>query len=239
MVVGAVVLVAVATIGLAIDSARNPVSRAGGQHRSVAAQNGTVKPGNPKQSNGFEVPEEGVLVGDRAAPTTIDIFNEPLCPACGTFVTTYSSDIQRAIDDKRIAVRFHLLNFLDDESASGDYSTRAIAASYCVAAAGADSPGDDGQLYVSFYAGLFAPDFQPTEGGLADHTDGDLAALAERVGASADAVECIRSRQLRIAAVTLGADAMVKLANLGEVSTPSVFDGTRQVRITPGWLDAL
>ncbi|HEX7321725.1 MAG TPA: DsbA family protein [Mycobacterium sp.] len=236
LVAGAVAVVAVTTIGLAIGSARYPVSRADGHHRPVTMPTGTAQPGKPKQPNAVGLPEEGVLVGDRDAPTTIDVFNEPLCPACGTFVTTYSSDIARAIDDKRVAVRFHLLDFLDDESVSGDYSTRAIAASYCVAGAGLD---DNGALYVSFYAGLFAPDFQPTEGGLADHTDADLAALAERVGANADAVECIRSRQLRVAAVALGAKAMIKLANLGEVSTPAVFDGTRQVRIAPGWLDTL
>jgi hypothetical protein len=41
-------------------------------------------------------------------------------------------EIQRAVNDK-IAVRYHLLDVANNQSANGDYSTRAIAASFCVA----------------------------------------------------------------------------------------------------------
>ena len=122
--------------------------------------------------------DDGVLVGSPAARTIIDVFDEPICPACGAFVRSSSAQIQQAVDARRIAVRYHLLNFLDEDSASKSYSTRAVAASYCVAA------GKDPKVYQDFYAGLFAADFQPQENGSIDPTDDDLASLADRTGAA-------------------------------------------------------
>ena len=82
-----------------------------------------------------------MYVGSSAASTTIDIFNEPICPPCGSFIRSNSADIDTAVNNKKLAVRYHLLNFLDDKSHSKTYSTRAVAASYCVAAQ------DDPKLY--------------------------------------------------------------------------------------------
>ena len=92
------------------------------------------------------------------------------------------ADIRRAVNDKKIAVRYHLLNQLDRQSASGDYSTRAVAASFCVADTG------DPDHYQAFYAALFASDFQPKKkpkketDTSTDRTDADLAQLAQRTG---------------------------------------------------------
>ncbi len=71
--------------------------------------------------------------------------------------------------DKQLAVRYHLLNFLDDQSHSKNYSTRAVAASYCVAGQ------NDPKLYASFYSALFGSDFQPQENAASDRTDAELA----------------------------------------------------------------
>ena len=111
---------------------------------------------------------------------TIDIFNEPICPPCGSFIRSNASDIESAVNNKKLAVRYHLLNFLDDKSHSKNYSTRAVAATYCVAAQ------NDPKLYSDFYSGLFASNFQPAEDAAEDRTDGELAQLAKTVGADAE-----------------------------------------------------
>ena len=77
--------------------------------------------------------DDGVRIGYPTAPVTIDIFDEPICPPCSRFVTSSSADLQRAVNAGKIVLRYHLLNFLDGRSASGDYSTRAVAASFCIA----------------------------------------------------------------------------------------------------------
>jgi serine/threonine-protein kinase len=173
------------------------------------------------------------MVGRSDAPKTIDVFDEPICPPCGEFVTSYSADIGQAVAAGKIAVRYHLLNFLDSASASGTYSTRAIAASYCVAV-------KDPNAYSAFYAGIFAPAFQPKEKASTDRTDAELANLAQAVGAGPGSTACIRSGEQVAIAGTKATNAGALLQQLSAaVSTPQVYEGTRRVDISAGWVDAL
>jgi serine/threonine-protein kinase len=178
---------------------------------------------------------DGVMIGYPDAPTTIDIFDEPMCEPCGRFVTASSADIQRAMNAKKIDVRYHLLNFLDRRSASRDYSTRAIAATYCVAEA------KDPKMYTNFYVDIFASNFQPTEGMGINRTDAELADLAESVGAPKRVGDCIHSGRLVGTARTAAQNAAAALKKLGSpVITPTVFDGGSEVDATiPGWVDDL
>jgi len=178
--------------------------------------------------------DDGVQIGYPNARTTIDVFDEPLCPHCARFVTSSAADIERAVDAHKISVRYHLLNFLDHDSPSHDYSTRAVAASYCVAASG------DPKVYTNFYVDLFADNFQPAIGATTDHGDADLADLARSVGAGA-ATDCIQSGQLVNTAKTKATNGEAHLAQLvAEVSTPRVFNGTTEIDTSqPGWVDRL
>ena len=178
---------------------------------------------------------DGVLIGSPAARTTIDVFDEPICPACGVFVRSSSTQIEQAVDARRIAVRYHLLNFLDEDSASKTYSTRAVAASYCVAAE------NRAKTYTDFYAGLFAADFQPHEYGTTDPSDDDLANLAEKSGASPYSSQCIRNGKLLDSARTKGTQGYTSLQALSpSAATPAVFNGKEEVNTSdPNWVDAL
>ena len=189
----------------------------------------------PANTVKLQVLDDGVSVGAADAPTTIDVFNEPICPKCADFIRSYSTDLQTAIDGKKITVRYHLLNLLDDASASRDYSTRALAASLCVAST------DDPKLYTDFYAGLFANDFQPEENGSTDPSDSDLADLAESLGASNAVKICITSGQNLSAAKTKASNASHTLESLmSEPTTPQVFNGTTQIDTSDSsWLDNL
>jgi serine/threonine-protein kinase len=191
-------------------------------------------PPPPPDAVELRVLDDGVFVGSSAAPTTIDIFNEPICPPCGSFIRSFASDIDTAVNNKKLAVRYHLLNFLDDKSHSKNYSTRAVAATYCVAGQ------NDPKLYAAFYSGLFASDFQPQEGAAEDRTDSELAQLAKTVGVDTNAIACIKSGDDVGTAKAKSAGAATTLSGLNASGTPFVWDGKKAVNYQDqGWLTRL
>ncbi|KBZ61822.1 serine/threonine-protein kinase pknE [Mycobacterium [tuberculosis] TKK-01-0051] len=191
-------------------------------------------PPPPPDAVALRVLDDGVFVGSSAAQTTIDVFNEPICPPCGSFIRSNATDIDTAVNNKKLAVRYHLLNFLDDKSHSQDYSTRAVAATYCVAGQ------NDPKVYVDFYSGLFASNFQPQEGAAEDRTDGELAQLAKTVGADAAVVACIKSGDDIGTAKAKAANGYSTLSADNANSTPFVWDGTTAVNYqNPAWLTKL
>jgi protein-disulfide isomerase len=182
----------------------------------------------------LRVLDDGVYVGSSAAPITVDIFNEPICPPCGSFIRSNAGDIDTAINNKKLAVRYHLLDFLNDKSHSQNYSTRAVTATYCVAAQ------SDPKIYTDFYSGLFASNFAPQEGGAEDRTDGELAQLAKTVGADAGVITCIKSGDDVGTGKTKAANGYAALSGLNANATPFVWDGTTAVNYQdPAWLTKL
>ncbi|OBJ60452.1 serine/threonine protein kinase PknE [Mycobacterium asiaticum] len=182
----------------------------------------------------LNVLNDGVFVGSSAAVATIDVFNEPICPPCGAFIRSYAGDIDAAVANKKLAVRYHLLNFLDDRSHTQNYSTRAVAASYCVAGQ------NDPKVYTNFYSALFGSDFQPQEGAASDRTDAELARLAQSVGANANATNCIKSGMDLGTAKIKANNSSATLAGFNAQGTPFVWDGSGGVDLqNPNWLTKL
>ncbi|WP_254854194.1 DsbA family protein [Nocardia donostiensis] len=166
-----------------------------------------------------------IRLGRTDAAKTIDLYEDPLCPACGSLEHLYGQEIAQKMDEGKLAVRYRFVNFLDPRSESKDYSTRAIAALQCVASAGS------GPTYAKFHHALFT-DRQPEEGG-ADLSNNDLAALAAEVGAPEPAHQCITSGERIAAAKTDAAAATDDLtAALDDnAATPSVFDGETRLDV--------
>lgn len=188
----------------------------------------------PPDAVELRVLDDGVSVGSSVAPVTIDIFNEPICPPCGSFIRSNAGDIDSAVNNKKLAVRYHLLDFLNDKSHSKTYSTRAVAATYCVAAQ------NDPKLYTEFYAGLFASNFQPAENAPEDRADGELAQLAKTVGVDAGVIDCIKAGNDVGTAKAKSAAGDTTLAGLNATGTPFVWDGTKAVNYQdPTWLTKL
>jgi serine/threonine protein kinase, bacterial len=195
---------------------------------------GPSKPSAAPDAVELRVLDDGVLVGSSAAPITIDIFNEPMCPPCGSFIRSNAGDIETAVNNKKLAVRYHLLAFLDDKSHSKNYSTRAVAATYCVAGQ------NDPKLYLNFYSGIFASSFQPQEGAPEDRTDGELAQLAKTVGVDADAINCIKAGDDMATAKTKADAADTTLAGFNASGTPFVWDGNKSLNYQDAtWLTKL
>ncbi|KDA07085.1 DSBA oxidoreductase [Microbacterium sp. CH12i] len=110
----------------------------------------------------------------------IDTFVDFMCPACNAFEQQYGEKLQQAAANNDITLNVHPISILDHLSRNTEYSTRAAAASYCVAEKASES-------YLDFFNLLFEK--QPAENstGL---TDDELSAFAEQVGAGA-AAGCI------------------------------------------------
>jgi protein-disulfide isomerase len=165
-----------------------------------------------------------ILLGRPDAAKTIDMYEDPLCPSCGALERLYGQEIAQKIDEGKLAVRYHLVTFLDSKSKSKDYSTRAVAANECVAETGS------GPVYSKFHALLFTTK-QPKEGE-ADLGNEAIADVAKEAGASADAVQCISSAAELGDARIHAQLARVSLTEVnGEVATPAVFDGKDKVDV--------
>jgi protein-disulfide isomerase len=168
---------------------------------------------------------------------TIDVFEDALCPICSAFETQFGQQISQEIDSGSLAVNFHMLNFLNASSFSGDYSTRAAAALLCVAQESGSQPG----LYMAYHSALFNSDNQPAEQGTEDLTNEQLASLATSVGAPAAATTCISSGQNVDAAAASAATSSATLsAATGQVATPTVLvNGAPVKQLTTDWLTTL
>ncbi|WP_324197336.1 DsbA family protein [Nocardia cyriacigeorgica] len=170
-------------------------------------------------------PDGAIVLGRPGVTKIIDVFEDPLCPGCGALEHIFGQEIAQKLDEGKLAIRYRFVNFLDDKSGSGDYSTRAIAALQCVAADGS------GPTYAAFHDALFTTR-QPKEGG-SDLSNDDLAALARDTGATPAAADCIttgaRLDAAKINAVTADADLTTLLDD--DAATPSVFDGTTKIDV--------
>jgi len=166
------------------------------------------------------VSDDGVVeLGVPGAPRTVDIFEDPMCPFCGELEVKHGQELAQKIDEGTIAVRYHMvvLPQLNQLSASGDYSSRAVAASRCVA------ESSDAIVYSAFHAELFSTEFQPEENGETDHSNAELAEMATRNGASTSVADCITSGSAADVASADAETARAALAAAGAAGTPGVL----------------
>jgi protein-disulfide isomerase len=166
--------------------------------------------------------EGAVLAG--AAPAdqpTIDIYEDPLCPACGHLEQQIGTQLRAALAGNQVTVRYHLINFLDPLSQPPGYPLLAANAMLCAAEAG---------IFPDYHASLYAA--QPREG-TSGYTPEDLAQLGIALGAPADFTTCVRSgrysQQVRDQLAAFRADSRLRVPLPGgapSLGTPTVvIDG--------------
>ena len=193
--------------------------------QSVSVRDDGYGPVHDPGVNALLDSDGAIVLGKLDAKTTIDVYEDPLCPGCGSLEHVYGQEIAHRIDEGALAVRYRLVNFFDDKSGSKDYSTRAVAANECVANYG------DGPLYSKFHSRLFTTDQPDESGGTLDN--GQLADIAKQVGAPDDVSQCITKGQ-RVDSARNHADAALnelKSALGGKVKTPTVFKGTDEIDV--------
>lgn len=186
-------------------------------------------------------PSAGSEPSAGAAPTTSDgavvvgtgaqritVYLDFLCPACQKFETLYGADITAAARSGRLTVEYRPVTYLDRQSASGDYSSRAARA-FLAAGRGGTDPA------LGFLTSMFLS--QPDEGGSSDLTDAEIARLAEASGSAEPVVTAIRTGATGIDGKAVGAANMTLLTAAGGTGTPTVLHNGAQVAINdPGWL---
>lgn len=171
------------------------------------------------------------IVGERTAPETIDVFEDFNCPHCKEFEESSGPAIQAKVTEGTVRVRYHMLNFLDSESESGDFSSRGAGAILCVAR------NDDRDAFWKLHSALFEKSGD-------DPSNAEIAALATDAGASPAAQKCITDGALVDEARAMADESSTQLANSndGDVATPSVLSAGSQVdgiMDGPSWLDEL
>lgn len=174
-------------------------------------------------------------IGDPAAPEQIELFLDPLCPFSGKMIRDQGAEIGRRLEAGRLHIDLRFVNFLEKYSASGNYDTRAIYATYLVADHSRSSA-----ITWQFIEQIYAADQQPKEKGATDLSNDQLAGLADRVGAPQSAQDMIRlGLPIPFDAHTIAADNLPVLRAFPEPGVPLVvIDGT-PVDGNSDWLDQL
>ncbi|WP_114855096.1 thioredoxin domain-containing protein [Brachybacterium sp. YJGR34] len=118
---------------------------------------------------------------DSGAPV-LEVHLDFMCPYCGQFEDINGADLEQLVADEEATVHLVPRRFLDTQSSSGDYSSRAAAAMVCVYE-------DDPANVLPFQQLMF--ENQPAEGS-AGLDDEQIWGYAQEAGAS-DAVESCMS----------------------------------------------
>jgi protein-disulfide isomerase len=118
--------------------------------------------------------DDGTAFAVGSGPVTVDIYEDFMCPACGTFEEATGPALKQLAGEGRITLRFHPVAILDRFSNGTEYSTRSAAASAAAAQEG---------KFTEYHEVLFAN--QPAEGsdGLSDEK---LIELGKSVGLTSD-----------------------------------------------------
>jgi protein-disulfide isomerase len=208
-------------------------------------QNASPVTDHPKSISSVSTVKDGIVtvagVTPAAGSVSIDLYEDGICPACQAFEGQFGQQIMKAVDEGKLTVHYHFLNFLDPKSASKDYSTRASAAFQCVGAVPtAEAPKG---LFLNFHTTMFTSGTQPAEDGNADLSNADIATIALKTGAPESAATCITSGQNIAQAKTTaaaGAATLTALAPNGAYGTPSATkDGKLLDLNDPAWLTNL
>lgn len=130
---------------------------------------------------------DAISIGDPNAFGQIDLYVDPLCPYSGEMIRTQGDEIGKRIEAGTLRVNLRYVDFLDKNSASGTYDRRAIYATYAVA-----SQSQASDTTWRFVEQIYSADLQPNEKGSTDLSNDQLADVADRIGAPAQAQDLIR-----------------------------------------------
>lgn len=115
----------------------------------------------------------------------LEIHLDFMCPHCGEFEEINSEDLSTMVENEEATVHIVPRNFMDPQSKSGDYSSRAANALVSVY-------GDDPANALAFQKLMFAN--QPGAEGLSDE---QIQAFAEEAGASEQAISDLKAETYR------------------------------------------
>jgi protein-disulfide isomerase len=177
----------------------------------------------------YPVTVDGTVVtaGRPAAPVTVDVYEDYLCPACERFENRYGDELTAALNAGQVKVDYHAIAILDARTDPPGYSTLAANAALCAVPAG---------IWPTYHHRLFAD--QPAEGS-AGMTAAQLTAIGTELGAGPAFGQCVAANGNAgaIAAATEAAASNPALQTDGQFGTPTAAVGGRKIDISDqDWL---
>ncbi|MEV7119011.1 DsbA family protein [Kitasatospora griseola] len=81
----------------------------------VVVQNQRSKPETPTAAPAGTIGDKNLIipVGAANAPSTLTVYEDPRCPACGAFERTFSPTIDQLEDAGKVFVNYHIVSFID------------------------------------------------------------------------------------------------------------------------------
>lgn len=129
-----------------------------------------VRPAHTQGENGTEI-----VIGDKNAPETLEVFEDIRCPACASFEQTSGAALAEDVADGRYKVRFTLYSFIDD-AAGGEGSKNALSALGAALDVGPDA-------FLAYKAALYSAEHHPDERVDTYAKDAELLKVAREVPA--------------------------------------------------------
>jgi protein-disulfide isomerase len=211
-----------------------------GKKQDPVAQADGAPPAATAEVSGVPVALEAqtgtVVVGKDDAKATIDVYEDFLCPICGTFEKQFGKAVEDGVTSGKLKVRYHIVNLLDAQSKPAGYSLLSAGAALSVAK---NSP----EKFPGFHDSLFAA--QPHEGG-AGYTADQLVQLGKNLGVGGSYEQDVRGgafdETVKAAFKTAGSDPALRRSDGGKsyFGTPTVTSGGKIVDTRDqNWLAAL
>ncbi|MEU7434186.1 thioredoxin domain-containing protein [Streptomyces sioyaensis] len=139
------VLAVAGGIGYAVLKANEPTGW------EAAKEAKLVTPAHTQGKNGTEI-----LIGDKNAKQTLEIFEDVRCPACSAFEQSSGKALVKDIEDGRFRARFTMYTFIDDAQGGGQGSKNALSA---LGAALNVSP----EAFLKYKSALYSAKYHPDE----------------------------------------------------------------------------
>lgn len=173
--------------------------------------------------------DNGVVVaGKDSAKVKIEIYEDFMCPYCGDLERGSGKQMQKAMNDGTLQIRYHIVDLLNGSSTPPGYSDRATNI-----ALGTVAEGKFPQFHWSLYH------HQPAEGG-PGYSDDQMVDLASRLGVNKDKIAKIAKDGTY---KKYPAQQLKDFQAAGFQGTPTVVENGKQVQISDlksaDWLNQL
>ncbi|AHH94518.1 thioredoxin domain-containing protein [Kutzneria viridogrisea] len=212
LVVAAIVIVAVTLKSKEVDKNKLEaigVAKAASEYQATVGDDGVITAGKPD------------------AKVKVDVWEDFICPACGEFEKRDNAQIDKALAEGKLQVRYHIVNMLDRSSVPAGYSTLAGNATLAAAKAG---------KFADYHSSLF--NSQPREGS-EGYTADQLINLGQRIGITGDQFANDVRNSTYTSKVTANYDAVKEQP--WYKGTPTVRSGDTSIDVLKDgqWLDKL
>ena len=176
-----------------------------------------------------------VVAGKDDAKTTLDFYEDFLCPFCRQFEENNAAALDAKLADGSLRIRYHLVTILNEQSDPPGYSLDAANAGLCAA---------DNARFPAYFASLYAA--QPAEGARG-YDKSQLTDLGTRLGITTpDFATCVSTGRYNADIQSAEAQATAlpylqrDIQGRKTFSTPTIALGERLIDTsTPNWLATL